>query len=182
MKSTKPPAKVTETKAPSKSTQPVASKPKDTAVPSKTTIPSAKSTQTIERKTGAYNSSYNGSSGQGLGKLVGKELNVSEKGLKIVKEHLSENFGDYPENLAMIKRLENALANKQKISGADASFYLHEVSESTMMKKGVDYDTAHEMAIKKYNVSPFSVYHADVIKSMPDIFNKNWRKFWGLDE
>ncbi|MCZ6919457.1 MAG: hypothetical protein O7C60_03740, partial [Rickettsia endosymbiont of Ixodes persulcatus] len=134
------------------------------------------------RKTGAYNSSYNGQSGQGLGKLEGKELNVSEKGLNIVKEHLSQNFGDFPENLAMIKRLEDALANKKKISGADSSFYMHEVSESTMMKKGIDYDTAHEMALQKYDVSRFSVYHADIIKSMPDIFNKNWRKFWGLDE
>jgi len=35
----------------------------------------------------------------------------------------------------MIKRLEEALANNKKISGADASFYMHEVSESTMMKK-----------------------------------------------
>ncbi|MEK3964567.1 hypothetical protein [Paenibacillus sp. FSL H7-0323] len=134
------------------------------------------------RKTGAYNSSYNGQSGQGLGKLEGKELNVSEKGLNIVKEHLSQNFGDFPENLAMIKRLEDALANKKKISGADSSFYMHEVSESTMMKKGIDYDTAHEMALQKYDVSRFSVYHADIIKSMPEIFNKNWRKFWGLDE
>ncbi|MET1176110.1 RHS repeat domain-containing protein [Paenibacillus amylolyticus] len=139
-------------------------------------------TDEVVRKTGAYNSSNNGQSGQGLGKLEGKELNVSEKGLNIVKEHLSQNFGDFPENLAMIKRLEDALANKKKISGADSSFYMHEVSESTMMKKGIDYDTAHEMALQKYDVSRFSVYHADIIKSMPDIFNKNWRKFWGLDE
>jgi hypothetical protein len=132
-------------------------------------------------KTGANNPSYSGQSGQGLGKLEGKELNVSQKGLNIVKEHL-QNFGDFLENIAMIKRLEDALANKKKISAADASFYMHEVSESTMMKKGIDYDTAHEMALEKYNVSRFSVYHADVIKSMPDIFNKNWRKFWGLDE
>ena len=134
------------------------------------------------RKTGANNSSYSGQTGQGLGKIEGKELNVSPKGLNIVKEHLSQNFGDFPENLAMIKRLEEALANNKKISGADASFYMHEVSESTMMKKGIDYDTAHEMALQKYDVSRFSVYHADVIKSMPDIFNKNWRKFWGVEE
>ncbi|SDX43330.1 WXG100 family type VII secretion target [Paenibacillus sp. PDC88] len=134
------------------------------------------------RKTGASNSSFNGQSGQGLGKLEGKELNVTQKGLNIVKEHLSQNFGDYPENSAMIERLEDALVNKKKISGADASFYMHEVSESTIMKKGIDYDTAHEMALEKYEVSRFSVYHPDVIKSMPDIFNKNWRKFWGLDE
>ncbi|WP_338139499.1 DUF4280 domain-containing protein [Paenibacillus thiaminolyticus] len=133
------------------------------------------------RRTGANNPSFSGQTGQGLGRLEGKELNVSQKGVNIVKEHLS-NFGDFPENTAMIKRLEEALANKKKISGADASFYMHEVSESTIMKKGIDYDTAHEMALQKYNVSRFSVYHPDVIKSMPDNFNKNWRKFWGLDE
>ncbi|WP_256703623.1 contractile injection system protein, VgrG/Pvc8 family [Paenibacillus peoriae] len=135
----------------------------------------------VSRKTGAYNSSHNGTSGQGLGRLEGKELNVSEKGLNIVKKHLSSNFEEFPENTAMIKRLEDALANKKKISGADASFYMHEVSESTMMKKGIDYDTAHEMALQKYDVSRFSVYHPDVIESMPKIFNKNWRKFWGLE-
>lgn len=59
---------------------------------------------------------------------------------------------------------------------------MHEVSESTMMKKGIDYDTAHAKALQKYNVSPFSVYHADVIKSMPENFGMAWRKFWGLDK
>ncbi|MDP5275123.1 RHS repeat-associated core domain-containing protein [Chengkuizengella axinellae] len=131
-------------------------------------------------KTGAYNPSFNGISGQGLGRLEGKELNVSQKGLDIVKSHLSQ-FGDFPENTAMIRRLEDATANKKKISGADASFYMHEVSESTKMKKGIDYDTAHKEALQKYEVSPFSVYHPDVIKSMPENFGGAWKKFWGID-
>lgn len=33
-----------------------------------------------------------------------------------------------------------------------------------MMKKGMDYDTAHEMELQKYDVSRFSVYHPDIIK------------------
>lgn len=131
-------------------------------------------------KTGAYNPNFNGTSGQGLGKLDGKELNVSQKGLDIVKSHLSQ-FGDFPENTAMIKRLEDAMANKKKILGADASFYMHEVSEATKMKKGIDYDTAHAEALQKYDVSPFSVYHPDVIKSMPENFGRAWKKFLGID-
>ncbi|MNJ66567.1 hypothetical protein D3C77_626560 [compost metagenome] len=81
----------------------------------------------------------------------------------------------------MIKRLEDAMTSKKKISGADASFYMHEVSEATMMKKGIDYDTAHAEALQKYDVSPFSVYHPDVIKSMPENFGRAWKKFWGID-
>lgn len=59
---------------------------------------------------------------------------------------------------------------------------MHEVSEFKKMRKGMSYDTAHASAIQKYNVSPFSVYHPDVIKSMPGEFNSSWFKFWGLDK
>lgn len=30
---------------------------------------------------------------------------------------------------------------------------------------GIDYVTAHRLALHKYDVSPFSVYHPDVIKN-----------------
>ena len=80
----------------------------------------------------------------------------------------------------MIARLRAALAKGQTISGADASFYLHEVSEATMMTRGISYETAHTAALAKYNVSPFSVYHPKVIQSMPEAFNENWFRFWGI--
>lgn len=82
----------------------------------------------------------------------------------------------------MINRLRTALAEKKQISGADASFYIHELSEYTKMKGGLDYSMAHGEALKKYQVSPYSVYHPDVIeklnKEQPGYFNSNWLKFW----
>jgi len=48
------------------------------------------------------------------------------------------------------------------------------------MARGVPYDMAHNTALDKYNVSRFSIYHPDVIRSMPETFNANWFKFWGI--
>ena len=85
----------------------------------------------------------------------------------------------------MIERLESALREGKTISGADASFYMHEVTEAIKMKSGLNYDAAHAKALAKYEVSPFSVYHPDVIlkvnKTEPGSFNRNWLKFWGLE-
>jgi hypothetical protein len=49
-----------------------------------------------------------------------------------------------------------------------------------MMARGLPYDVAHAGALEKYGVSPFSVYHPDVIAANPDAFNRNWFVFWGL--
>lgn len=132
-------------------------------------------------RTGAYNPNYSGATEKGLGKLEGMEINVSQKGLDIVKNHIS-TFDPYAPNQAMIQRIESAMENGKSLAGADASFYMHEVSEFTKMKKGMDYDSAHELVLQKYKVSRFSVYHPDVIKSMPEEFNSSWYKFWGLEK
>ncbi|XXX76293.1 RHS repeat-associated core domain-containing protein [Sorangium sp. So ce134] len=128
--------------------------------------------------TGAFNPGAQG--GAGLGKLAERSIQVPERGLAIVEKHLAR-FGHVPENVAMVNRLRSALASGQRIVGADASFYLHEVSEATMMGRGVAYDAAHASALAKYGVSPFSVCHPDVILSNPGSFNSNWFKFWGLN-
>ncbi len=57
---------------------------------------------------------------------------------------------------------------------------LHEVSEATMMARGLPYDTAHASALAKYGVSPFSAYHPEVIAANPSAFNSNWFKYWGI--
>ncbi|WP_338479153.1 DUF637 domain-containing protein [Pseudomonas trivialis] len=129
--------------------------------------------------TGAFLDGVEG--GAGFGKLTDRQVKVSGKGLEIVETHLQQ-FGDVPENDLMITRLRSALAEGKPISGADASFYIHEVSESTMMKTGLDYSAAHQGALSKYQVSPFSVYHPDVIRAVnstePGSFNASWLKFW----
>lgn len=49
-----------------------------------------------------------------------------------------------------------------------------------MMARGMTYDEAHAAALEKYGVSPFSVYHPDVVQANPGWLNQNWRNFWGL--
>ena len=73
------------------------------------------------------------------------------------------------------------MANGQKITGADASFYMHEIAEATMMQQGMAYDIAHLLALEKYEVSPFSVYSPDVIRQFPEMFSKGFMKFWNLE-
>ncbi|WP_217997464.1 hypothetical protein, partial [Pseudomonas ficuserectae] len=114
-------------------------------------------------------------------KLADRDVLVSNKGIDIVESHLKQ-FGDVPENTLMIERLRTALSEGKPLNGADSSFYIHELSESTMMKKGLDYDAAHQGALNKYQVSGYSVYHPDVIRAInsrePGSFNTNWLQFW----
>ncbi|HET6384258.1 MAG TPA: hypothetical protein VFJ58_12770, partial [Armatimonadota bacterium] len=114
-----------------------------------------------------------------LGILEGKSATVSQKGLDIVKAHLAQ-FGSFPENEAMIARLQAAMEAGERVSGADLSFYMHELAESTLMKGGMVYEDAHEAALAKYDVSRFSVYHPDVIAANPASFGDVWRNAWGL--
>jgi RHS repeat-associated protein len=129
--------------------------------------------------TGAFSEGARG--GTGLGLLAGKEIRVSERGLQMIEQHLTR-FGSIPENEAMLARLRDALAQGRRITGADASFYLHEANEATLMGRGIGYDAAHASALSKYGVSPFSVYHPDVIQSLPNQFNENWFVFWGISK
>jgi hypothetical protein len=104
-------------------------------------------------------------------------IRITQKGLDIVTEHLAQ-FGEHAPNQAMLDRLGSAVGSR--VTGADANFYLHEISESTMMGRGMSYDAAHAAALEKYGVSPFSLYHPEVIQQFPAEFNNAWRAFWGL--
>lgn len=66
------------------------------------------------------------------------------------------------------------------VSGADSTFYLHEPSESTMMRGGIPYDAAHVAVLQKYGVWPFSLYHPDVIRALPEEFGTAWKTYWGI--
>lgn len=133
----------------------------------------------VVKATGAFLDGIKG--GDDLGKIAGKEIAVTQKGLSLVEGHL-EKFGDYGPNSAMVDRLRSAMEEGRTVSGADASFYLHEASEATMMNRGLGYPDAHQAALSKYDVSPYSVYHPEVIRAFPDEFNSNWSKFWGMTE
>lgn len=114
-----------------------------------------------------------------LGIFADRTFQVSEKGLGIVERHLAQ-FGEVPENTMMLGRLRTAMESGAKITGADASFYFHEASEATMMGRGLPYEAAHPAAPGKYGVSPFSVYHPEVISALPESFGPNWKAFWGI--
>jgi hypothetical protein len=72
---------------------------------------------------------------------------------------------------------------------------MHEISENTIMRRmtggtkenfpelwRASYNEAHNMALAKYNVPVFTIYHPDVIIAYPGEFNSNYRNFWGLDK
>lgn len=135
------------------------------------------SMRAAERATGAFSPGVRLDGGLGI--FAERQLTVTPKGLDLVRNHLAQ-FGDVPANTAMLGRLENAMASGQRVSGADAIFYTHEAAEATKMARGLSYDVAHAASLEKYGVSLFSVYHPDVIRAMPEQFNSNWLKFWGI--
>jgi RHS repeat-associated protein len=103
---------------------------------------------------------------------------ISEKGLQIVEEHLIKLEGTLSmENVLMLARLRSALWSGDRLTGADASFYMHETSEATitnriMAEKGLSYqaaaDSAHALTLSKYQkfgMSQLTNYHPDVIRS-----------------
>jgi hypothetical protein len=131
--------------------------------------------------TGAFNPTSSISSGEGLGIFADSQVAVTQKGFDLVSNHLSQ-FGDFPPNQMMLDRLQAAMDAGNPITGADAVFYTHEASEATMMARGMSYDEAHAAALQKYGVSPYSVYHPDVIQANPGWLNQNWRNFWGIHQ
>jgi filamentous hemagglutinin len=106
-------------------------------------------------------------------------VQLSQQGLDLVASHLSQ-FEDDVANAGMLGRLQSAPAKGQSVTGADANFYLHEISESTLMRQGLSYDAAHAAAIAKYDVSPFELYAPEVIDANPTLFNNAWRRVAGL--
>lgn len=104
---------------------------------------------------------------------------VSEKGLNIVEQHLNL-FEPCEENTMMLQRLRVALSDNQRLSGADACFYKHELFEAALMRGGMEYEDAHKSALRLYKVQEYNLYHPSVISALPHKFNSNWRKFWGL--
>jgi hypothetical protein len=80
----------------------------------------------------------------------------------------------------MVGRLRGAMESGQRVTGADASFYIHELAESTMMARGLPYAQAHAATLSKYGVSPYSVYHPEVISKYPEMFGSPWKQFWGI--
>lgn len=75
---------------------------------------------------------------------------------------------------------ETALKKGEPISGADASYYMHEWKEGVLMEGGMSCDEVHRAALDFFEVSDFSVYHPDVIQMRPMEWNRLWKQFWGI--
>jgi hypothetical protein len=75
-----------------------------------------------------------------FGKLEGKPIRVVSAGIKIIENRLSHVFFHdetgkmFPQNRAMVDRLEDALKENRMIEGAEASFYMHEICEAFQMR------------------------------------------------
>jgi hypothetical protein len=81
-------------------------------------------------------------------------------------------------NDLMIERLRVALKLNKPLTGADAIFYTHEISEAIYVSKGMSQEIAHDTALAKYQVSPYSLYHPEVIEAIPSYFGPGWKQFW----
>lgn len=104
-------------------------------------------------------------------------VTVTEEGLATVAEHLAQ-FGEHAPNTAMLDRLAGQVGSA--VTGADANFYTHELLEAGHMASGMSYEAAHAAALEQAAVSPYSIYHPEVIQQFPAQFNNAWRAFWGL--
>jgi filamentous hemagglutinin len=102
---------------------------------------------------------------------------VTQEGLDAVISHV-RGFGKYDYNEAMLTRLSNQLGSQA--TGADANFYVHELTESELMASGMSYQEAHDAALLQAQVSPFSLYAPEVIEQFPGSFNSFYRNYWGL--
>ena len=51
-----------------------------------------------------------------------------------------------------------------------------------MDNAGIEYYTAHRMALDYYDVADFTVYHPDVVQEFHEIFGSLWSTFWEIGE
>lgn len=62
---------------------------------------------------------------------------------------------------------------------ADQNFMRHELTEAGLMNRGTVYEQAHEIAGQTHPT--FGNYDPEVIKQFPELFNQNWRNYWGIE-
>ena len=83
-------------------------------------------------------------------------------------------------NLAERRQVTKGAIYEVPTATAAANFYTHELLEAGHMASGMSYEAAHAAALEQAGVSPFSLYHPEVIRQFPAEFNNAWRAFWGL--
>jgi RHS repeat-associated protein len=102
---------------------------------------------------------------------------ITRDGVDAVAEHLGR-FGDTPYNSAMLDRPESSVGSR--VTGADESFFNHELTEKDLMDSGMPYQDAHAGALEAHGATEYDLYHSDVIRSMPEWFNSSWFEYWNI--
>jgi len=90
--------------------------------------------------------------------------------IRKIEDHL-QKFGYDDANDSMVKRLKAG-----EWTPWDQRFAQHELLESKLMDKGIDYDTAHKTVLKYQGISykpgyEAYLYHPDVVDAFPDQFS-----------
>jgi hypothetical protein len=98
--------------------------------------------------------------------------------LSIVQGHLAAIDSLTPENQAMLERIRAAEAAGRVPTVAEQNFLRHELVEDELMHGGFSQDGAHLLAGLTHPT--FANYDPEVIKAFPEIFNDEWRAYWGI--
>ena len=98
-----------------------------------------------------------------------------------VEKLIKEGFAPLDLNKLFEKKIGSEYFADFGIKNADAVFYTHELKEAELVASGVEQSIAHEMALQYYEVSPYSVYHPDVISMEPEWWNNAWFEFWNIE-
>jgi RHS repeat-associated protein len=123
----------------------------------------------------------NGGGSDDLSDLLGAAQGnlASDSNLANITQHL-DNIGalDHPPNAAMLERLQEAISSGRPLTPGETNFMIHELTESSLMDRGVEQDMAHQMAGEMHRT--FANYDPEVIKQYPEWFNSNWRAYWNI--
>ncbi|MCL6581746.1 MAG: hypothetical protein K6U08_09070, partial [Firmicutes bacterium] len=102
---------------------------------------------------------------------------ITAKGLGRVEQHLDDILRQQgiPKELqagerAMLERLRSGRAATQ-----DVEFYLHELKESSSLRRTGDLRKAHQEALGWRGVTEKDLFHPDVIQRYPELFGPGWR-------
>lgn len=79
----------------------------------------------------------------------------------------------------MLARLRSAAAEGRSLTAGERNFMKHELTEAELMDTGMGYERAHEIAGRTHPT--FANYDPEVIKQFPELFNRNWRTYWGIE-
>jgi hypothetical protein len=99
--------------------------------------------------------------------------------LTLVLGHLGRPGLDrFPANDAMIDGIGRSMAAGRPLSEGERNFMLHQLTEARLMNGGTSYPDAHGAALLTH--PPARHYTPEVIDRLPELFNDNWRRAWGM--